>query len=204
MTFTQVQVFAMAVIIGGIFGAYRGWRREIITLAIVLATIAFLLLHGVETIVNLSSDTSSALIPTASAHALSGGGTSNASSGSGNYPPNPTVVCTNAINLEMIQLMIFCVMTFLAYRVGWVWGGPPKDSNERIVGFFVGAVNGAAIMFYLSKTVFRGETIVLFSPNAWQAGHYLPLIIAGAFIAIVILLWIGTQSRRSSSAGGAH
>jgi hypothetical protein len=205
MSFTQVQVFAIAVILGACFGAYRGWRREVITLAIELATIIFLLLHGVETIAGLSSGASSALVPTASALGLSGGGgATNSNAGGGTYTPGPTVVCTNPINLQMVEFIIFGVMTFLAYRLGWAWGGAHKGSNDRIIGFFVGAVNGAAIMFYLSKTVFQGQTITLFSPSGWQAGQYLPLIIAGAFIAIVILLLIGTQSRRSGSAGGAH
>ena len=205
MTFTQVQVFAIAVIVGGLFGAYRGWRREVITLAIELATVAFLLLHGVETIASLSSGASTSLIPMASAQGLSGGtGNSSTNAGNGTFTPLPTVVCTNPVNLEMVELLIFFVMTFLAYRLGWAWGGRPKDGNERIIGFFVGAVNGAVIMFYLSKTVLKGETITLFSPSGFQAGQYLPLVIAGAFILVVLLLLIGTQARsRQQSAGGA-
>ncbi len=203
MSFTQVQVFAVAVILGACFGTYRGWRREVITLAIVLGTVTFLLLHGVESIINLSTGASSSFIPAASAHALSGGGTSNVSSAGGNYPPYPEQVCTNPINLATIEISIFFVMSFLGYRLGWAWGPRAKNSNERIVGFVLGAVNGAVMMYYLSKSVFQGKTITLFSPNGWQAGAYLPLVLAGAFIAVVILLLISTQAKRSSGAGGA-
>src|SRR5258708_3375361 len=68
MSIGQTQVFLLAVGITAVVGWVRGWQREVITCAIVLATVLFLSLGLGDALAQLFTHGSQSLIPTASAH----------------------------------------------------------------------------------------------------------------------------------------
>jgi hypothetical protein len=189
MTFSEAQVYVFAVIVGAAVGLYRGWSREAITMAIELATVLFLLLGGVVAVAHLFTTTSSALLPVASAHGLSGGGpTGPPAQTTAGASSSDTQICTNGISARFVGECVFAVMTWVAYHFGHKYGGPPQTNMNRVTGMLPGAVNGGAIMLYLSTTIFNGREITIFSPSGPAATNYLPLVLGLALLCVVGVL----------------
>src|SRR5262245_33770390 len=150
MVIGQAQIFVLAIVIGAIVGARRGWAREVITCALLLTTVLFLSLGGGDLIANLLVRIFGGA--TASAHRLasppspyapmSGGGPPGSpvqtSGGSGTSSP---VVCSFGALGQFISNVIFVVMTFLSYRVGSKYGPHPTNGNQRLAGMLPGAVD---------------------------------------------------------------
>ncbi|HKB49316.1 MAG TPA: hypothetical protein VKC57_16535, partial [Ktedonobacterales bacterium] len=132
MSIGQTQVFLLAVGFTAVVGWVRGWQREVITCAIVLATVLFLSLGLGDALAQLFTHGSQSLIPTASAHPLSGGGpngpsapgTSGGGSGSGSGGTSggsgstSGAYCSPAVIGQFLSNIIFVGMTFLGYRLG--------------------------------------------------------------------------------------
>jgi len=202
----QAQIFLVAIVIGAIAGARRGWMREVITCAMMLTTVLFLSLGGGDLIAGLFTH---GFGGTASAHPLasppipyaplSGGGGGSGSlpvgTSSGSGPSSPAD-CSFGLMGQFISNAIFAGMTWISYRVGSRYGKPPTNSNHRLAGMLPGAVNGAAIMFFLSRTIFHGQDIVLMSPTGVSARGTFSVVIALGFLALFALLVIAAIARR--------
>jgi len=203
---SQAQVFLVAIVVGAIAGARRGWMREVITCTMMLTTVLFLSLGGGDLITGLFSH---GFGGTALAHPqasppipytpLSGGGggpggsPAQSSGGSGTGSPGD---CSFGLMGQLVSNAIFAGMTWISYRVGSRYGKPPTNSNHRLAGMIPGAVNGGIIMFYLSRSIFHGQDIVLRTPTGASARSTFSVVLALGFLALFALLFIAAMARR--------
>lgn len=200
MVIGQSQCFLIALVLSAAVGARRGWNREVITCAIVLGTVLFLLNGGADMlntfIVNLTQHVGG----TASAAALSGGTTGTTSGGGAPaYAATTGVNGCTPISNQTLGTLIFGGMSYLGYRTDSKYGPPPKLHTHRIAGTIPGAVNGASMAYYLSHGVLTGnKQLLLFSPSGTLTSSYLPQIFGVGLIGLLVVLFIAGQTSKSS------
>lgn len=202
MVIGQSQCFMIALVLSAAVGARRGWNREVITCAIVLGTVLFLLNGGADMLNTfIANFTQHIGGGTASAAALSGGGVPGTSP-SGSAPTYAATTGVNActpISSQTLGTLIFGGMSFLGYRAGSKYGPPPKLHTHRIAGTIPGAVNGASMAYYLSHGVLTGnKQLLLFSPSGTLTSTYLPEIFGIGLAGLLVVLFIASQTSKSS------
>ncbi|MGH2514892.1 MAG: hypothetical protein ACRDHP_04485 [Ktedonobacterales bacterium] len=174
MSVSQSQCFLIALVLTGAIGARRGWGREVITCAIILGTVLFLLNGGGNVLAGwLTQATSSA-----------------SSATTGNSAP----LCS--LNGQMLSTLAFAGMSWLGYSAGTKWGNPPKTGNHRIAGTIPGAMNGAAMAYYVSNSILPGRQVLVNSPSPAFAGAELPVIIGIALIGLLAVLFVAAQTSK--------
>jgi hypothetical protein len=207
MVIGPAQCFLISVVFGAAVGARRGWNREVITAAIILATLLVLTLGGADA---LATWLSHGFVGTAQAHGLaynaiaySGGpqpttptqpsqsNTSNTSN------PTPQAACIAGINGQVLSIIIFGGMTWLAYAVGKKYGAPPKTANHRIAGAIPGAINGASIAYFVSKTILPGQSVTLNTPGPSVTNAFLPLVLGLGLLCLLVVIFIAGQANKS-------
>lgn len=196
MSINAAQMLLIVLVITGAVGVRRGWAREVITTAILLATVAFLSLGGAAFILHFFSQ---GFVATASAHALSGGGPAVApgSSGGGDGYTAQTCVATGA---QTLSNFIFFGMTWLGYWAGSKHGQPPKNGTHRLAGIVPGAINGAVIMYYVSHAGLLGRQLIVESPSPTTIGTFLPVVLALGLLGLLAVLFVASQGHKSKAA----
>ena len=180
MVFSQSQTFFALLLIGAVVGAYRGWHREVIACAVILATVLFLVNGGGTLLSNLLvQGYSNVSQPTNGATGSSGLGT-----------------CT-AVLPGLLSKGTFVTMTWLGYRAGKYHAPAPEAARHRATGILPGVVNGAAVGYYLSNYVFPGTQFVIGTPTPANASAYLPQAIGLGILALLVTLFIAGQARKS-------
>jgi hypothetical protein len=185
------QCFFVILLITAFIGLSRGWVREIITMAIVLATVLFLL-NGGDGLLHQFIFVN---VPTA-LHDLVFG-TSPAS------VPAPPVSVPDPTRDYLFGVLSFGVLTILGYVVGHRFGTPPTTNQHRMGGVLPGLVNGAAIAYYASNTIFPSTTVNLTSPTDMLTRVYLPIILGIGLLGMVAVLLLARGSKGGSS-GSKH
>jgi hypothetical protein len=204
------QTFIVFLLVGGAYGAYRGWRRESITTAVVLSNVLFLSTGGAAFLAHIIGSTIGATGGTTTSlggplFALGGGG-----GGSGTVPPSTGAagygtaagaVCDAGLETA-ISRITFVVVTWLGYRSGSRYGPPPKLTSHRIAGILPGAVNGAAIAYYVSRYMLPNSTVVVNTPGSGDTAALLPIVFGVCLAALLVVLFVAGQMKKAASAGG--
>lgn len=173
MYITSSECFFVIILAAAFIGLWRGWVREVITTAILLGVILFLMLGGSDVIyrfifVNLID----------AFRALGGGSTS------GNTSPPPA----SAQGDFLFSLLTFGGLTAVGYLVGHKAGKPPTTATHRLTGIVPGAVNGAAVVFYATRNLIPNLNLSVQSPDSGTATNYLPVIFGIALLAVLVIL----------------
>jgi hypothetical protein len=175
MYITSSECFFVIILTAAFIGLWRGWVREVITTAILLGVILFLLLGGSDVIyrfifVNLVD----------AFKALGGGAAAANDSGAAASPSTQTDF--------LFSLLTFGGLTTVGYLVGHKAGKPPTTAMHRLTGLIPGAVNGASVVFYATRNIIPNASLSVTSPDANTVNNYLPVIFGIALLAVVIIL----------------
>lgn len=169
MVITQSQCFLIALVLGASIGARRGWGREVVTCAIILGTVLFLLNSGGSFVASFLTQ-----------------GLHSASS--------PSSAACNNVNPQMLSTLVFLGMTGLGYSAGSRYGTAPKSHNHRIAGTIPGAINGAAIAYYASNSILPGSSVLLNTPTGAFSNAYLPEVFGLGLLGLLAVLFIAAQA----------
>lgn len=203
MVIGQVQCFLLFIVLFAAIGARRGWNREVIACAFVLGTVLFLTLGGLSLITSLLAHGLTGFIGTVSAKGLlASGGTVPPGSGTGSTqaPSNGNYSAANCpvpVSAQVLSALIFGGMTWLGYRVSYKYGQPPKTSNHRLAGMIPGAINGAAIAYYVSNAILPNQLVVE-TPNSSLTASFLPLVFGLGLLGLLVVLFVANQSNKSA------
>ncbi|MGH2517116.1 MAG: hypothetical protein ACRDHP_15810, partial [Ktedonobacterales bacterium] len=159
MVIGQAQCFLIAVVIGAAVGTRRGWNREVITSAILLATLMLLTLGGADT---LATWLSHGFASTAQAHGIFASGGPQPDPVTQSPVPSvtsPAGACGLRVSSQALSTVIFAGMTWLGYGAGKKYGTAPKAANHRIAGAIPGGINGALIAYFVSTTVLPWQSV---------------------------------------------
>lgn len=183
MYITSSECFFVIILTAAFLGLWRGWIREVITTAILLGVILFLLLGGSDVIYRFI------FVNLVDAFKALGGGTVST-------PGSNTVTPPSSQADFLFTLLTFGGLTTIGYVVGHKAGKPPTAASHRITGVIPGAVNGAAVVFYATRNIIPNLNLSVQSPNSSTVGYYLPIIFGIALLAvIVILIALSTKSK---------
>jgi len=177
MVISQTGAYFLLVAGTALTGAVRGWQREMLTAAILLATLLFVTTGGGYFLANL----------------FTRGTGSIAEPGSTTY--TATSSCVDNLPSTLSTLTFVC-LTIMAYRVGRFVFPTPRTFSQRFAGMLLGAVNGAVIAYYLSVNVLRGRVITLATPGPVAASAYLPMVIGVGILGMLIVYFIARQANR--------
>jgi len=186
MTITQGECLFVILLVAAFIGLWRGWVREVITTAILLGVILFLILGGQGVLyrfifVNLA-DAFRDLF-----EGGSGGSVSVNSSGA----PTP-----QSQGDFFFSLITFGTLTSIGYIVGHRAGRPPTAATHRLVGIIPGVVNGIAVIFYLVKYIFTQLNVSIASPDATTVSNEFPVVFGLALVAVIgVLIALSARSR---------
>jgi hypothetical protein len=185
MVIGQTECFLLVIVIAAAAGLRRGWGKEVITCAIILATVLFLTFGGADWLGNIfASLTWTVNNPQAAA------------SGAADPPPPCSPVAKTTI-----EMIVFGGMTWFAYWVGKRYGTPPKQGNHHIAGIIPGAINGAVIAYYVSNQLLAGKQLQIYGPTDELTSSYLPEILGLALLGLLIVLFFAAQA--SKGGGGS-
>ena len=205
------QTFIVFLLAGGAYGAHRGWRRESITTAVVLSNVIFLSTGGAAFLAHIFGSTVGATGGSTTSlggplFALGGGGggsgTAPPYTGTAGYGATAGSVCDAGLETAISRITFF-VVTWLGYRSGSRFGPPPKLTSHRIAGILPGAVNGAAIAYYVSHYILPNTTVVVNTPGSGDTAALLPIVFGLGLVALLIVLYIAGQMKKAASAGGS-
>ncbi|HEY7348893.1 MAG TPA: hypothetical protein VH599_11335 [Ktedonobacterales bacterium] len=184
MYITSSECFFVIILIAAFIGLWRGWIREVITTAILLGVILFLMLGGSGILyqfifVNLVN----------AFRALFSGDSISAANSN-------TVAPLSTQGDFLFTLLTFGGLTTVGYLVGHRAGRPPTAASHRLAGVIPGIVNGAAVVFYTTRSIIPNADVSVQGPNAATASNYLPVIFGIALLAVVgILVVLSTKSK---------
>lgn len=204
MIIGPTQTFLFALLAGGAYGAKRGWAKESITTAVVLSNVLFLSNGGAAFLAHvLSSTLGGAAAGTALGGPLfaGGGGTAPPYTGTTAFGTTAGAACTTALTTA-VSRVTFLGLSWLGYRSGTRHGPAPKLSSHRIAGIVPGAVNGAAIAYYVSNNILPGTSVLLNTPGSIDTSAYLPVVFGIGIVALLIVLFIAGQMKKAASGGG--
>ena len=177
MVISQSQAFLTALAFFGAIGAVRGWHREVITAAIVLASVLFLSNGGGNLISNIF---------------IHGAGAATQPSSASSY----SSACYGGLPSTVSNLS-FAGLTFLGYRVGGIHAPAPALAHHRVTGTIPGVVNGAAIAYYISHYILPGTNLVIGTPGPGDASSYLPLVFGLGILCLLAVVFITSQANKS-------
>lgn len=204
MVIGPVQTFIFSLLAGGAYGARRGWAKEVITTAVVLSNVLFLSNGGAGFLAHIISSTFGS---TAGGTAIlgsplfaGGGGTAPPYSGTTAFGTTAGA-CATALTTA-VSRVCFLGLTWLGYRSGTRHGPAPKLTSHRVAGIVPGAVNGAAIAYYVSNNIMPGGSVLVNTPGSLDTSAYLPVVFGIGIVALLIVLFVAGQMKKAASSGG--
>ncbi len=181
MYITSSECFFVIILIAAFVGLWRGWVREVITTAILLGVILFLMLGGSDVIYRFI------FVNLVDAFKALGTGASASDTSAPAVPPTDF----------LFSLLTFGGLTAVGYLVGHKAGKPPTSPIHRLTGIIPGTVNGASVVFYATRNIIPNINLDVSSPDAATASNYLPVIFGIALFAVVVIL-IALSSKSKS------
>jgi Colicin V production protein len=179
MQLTAQEYFFFIIVIMGVVGFIRGWRREIVSLAFLLAAILFLAVGGGTWITNLIF----VRIPFAFGNSTQA-------------PPTPS-----ANTFTLTTIITFLVIVALGYLIGNRAFAKPGQPFERIMGIIPGIIAGVAIYTLIANTpiaaLLRSINIRASSPDQGVVGSSLLLLFL-IVVAVVIIGLISASAKKSA------
>lgn len=164
----QGQCFLLMLLVGAVIGFWRGWVREVITCAVILGAVLFLIAGGENLLAHL--------LFVALPNALHSGAASATDKG----VPRSAVAGLSAF--------VLTAMTVVGFMLGNHFGSNPSQHTHRWSGVIPGVVSSSALAYYLSRSLFAGTQVALHSPTDSNARSYLQLIYGAGLIGIVLIL----------------
>ncbi len=181
--FTPQQCFTIAIVGFGIIGFWRGWRREVISLAFALTAVLFLLLNGGVGLAQLVFVKMPIVI-----HDIFSSG------------PAPVVTKPDAGQVLIVTLITFVGIVVLGYIIG-NRAFPNKNLTpaERLLGVLPGLVTGYFLITYISNTFANNPliTVGFGTPNQNIVSNSVPLLIVVAIVVVVAGL-IASRTKKSA------
>jgi hypothetical protein len=188
------QCYIVIVLITAFIGLSRGFVREVITMAIVLGTVLFLL-NGGDGLLHQFIFVN---VPTALHDLIFGTSTTSV--------PTPPVNVPPQTRESLFGVLSFFILMVLAYLAGQRFGSPPTTNQHRLGGILPGLVTGAAIAYYVSNAILPSTTVDLTSPTDTLTRVDLPIILGIGLLGLVVALLMsrGSKSGSSGSGGSKH
>lgn len=183
---TAQQCFFIAIFAFVIAGFYRGWKREVISLAFILVAVI---------VVRASSGSAFGQLLMRIVGAIGGiiSGTSSASS----TPATPSFFQT-----PWATLLVFALVVALGYLVGNKVFPRPATPTERFFGIVPALISGAFVLYYLeSSTLFptsQGQVVISENVPLPNPADYVGIIVIIAIIAAVIAL-VASRAKKTSA-----
>lgn len=168
---TSQQCFFIAIIAFGLIGFWRGWRREVISLAFALTGVLFLLLNGGDALAQLVFVKTPLII-----HDFLSSGPAPSTT-----PPSPTAILA-------VTLIAFVAIVALGYFVGnKAFPNKGLAPPERLLGVLPGLVTGYFIITYIAKTFNNSPliTVGFGTPTQNLVTNYVPLLFVVAIVVVV-------------------
>jgi hypothetical protein len=176
------QVFFIAIIVFGVVGFIRGWRREVVSLAFTLTAVLFLYLHGglyltrflFQYLPRIIGFVLTQKVPPASP-----------------YPSNGLVLVTT--------FLTFVVVVVAGYLVGNKAFEKAKVPADRILGVIPAIITGFAIVL---STVIVGSSLFTLAVQPLQldsVGNYMLIIFLVALVALVVGLVSASAKKAKKS-----
>lgn len=182
MYITSSECFFVIILVAAFIGLWRGWIREVITTAILLGVILFLLLGGADVLYRFI------FVNLVDAFKALGGGS--VSTGGSTPPPSSPQSDT------LFSVLTFGGLTGVGYLVGHRAGKAPTSAIHRLTGVIPGAVNGAAVVFYATQHIIPNLSVSVNSPDSATVTNYFPVIFGIALLAVVVIL-IALSSKKA-------
>jgi len=183
--FTPQQCFVFAIVAFGVIGFWRGWRREVISLAFALTGVLFLLLNGGDALAQLAFVKTPIVI-----HDIFSSGPMTTPS-----KPDPTAVL-------IVTLITFVVIVVTGYIIGnRAFPGKTLTPAERLLGVLPGLVTGYFLITYIANIFSKSPliTVGFGTPTQNVVTNYVPLLIIVAIVVVVA----GLIASRAKKPGGA-
>lgn len=185
--FTPQQCFIIAIAGFGLLGFWRGWRREVVSLAFALTGVLFLLLNGGTALTQLVFVKMPLVI-----HDIF-------STGPVTTPSQPS-----SGDELIVTLITFVVIVVVGYLVGnrAFPGGKNLPAAERLLGILPGLITGYFLIVYLSNIFANSHLITLGvnTPNENVITNYVPLLIIVAIVVVVLGLIASRAKKPGASA----
>lgn len=181
---TAPQCFFIAIIAFGIFGIYRGWRREIISLVFILGGVLFLVLahNGLPQFIFVN-------LPRAITTLLTGAAPAQ---------PADKISPTDARSTLTIALF-FVAFVVIGYLVSYRAAPKAVTPSEHILGVIPGVVAGYAILSFVTNAL--GQTslfsVDVSTPSQNLISSYLLVIFIVAVVAIIAGLIAASTKKKS-------
>ncbi len=183
--FTQQQCFVVAIVAFGLIGFWRGWRREVISLAFALTGVLFLLLNGGGALAQLVFVKTPIII-----HDIFSNG------------PAPATTKPDASAVLIVTLITFVVIVVIGYMIGnrAFPGGKGLAPAERLLGILPGLVTGYFLITYIANIFNKSPliTVGFGTPTQDVVTNYVPLLIIVAIVAVVAGL-IASRAKKASA-----
>lgn len=182
---TAPQCFFIAIIAFGIFGIYRGWRREIISLAFVLGAVLFLFLTRASlaqfVFVNLPRSIQELTTGTAP---------------TGTAPTIPLSDPRSTLTIAVFFIAVVALGYMISYRAA------PKANSpaEHILGVIPGVVAGYAILNFVTNALGATSlfTVNVNTPGQDQISSGLLVIFVVAAVATIISLIAASTKKKAA------
>jgi hypothetical protein len=184
--FTPQQCFIIGIAAFGLIGFWRGWRREVISLAFALTGVLFLLLNGGQALAELVFVKTPVVL-----HYL-------VSSSPAAAPPKPDA---NAVLI--VTLISFVVIVVAGYLIGnRAFPGKNLPPAERLLGVLPGLITGYFLITYISNTFANSHliTVGVNTPTETVITNYVPILIIVAIVVVVAGLVIARAKKPSAPA----
>jgi uncharacterized membrane protein required for colicin V production len=177
------QCLFFVVLVFAVLGFLRGWRREILSVAFILAAVLVIGVGGGQTVAQMIF----VRIPLAFQDP-----------NNLQKPPAP-----NSTEIAVVTALTLIVLIVIGYLIGNKVFPKPSTPAERVWGVIPGIIAGLAVYFTISQmapVLTKGPAIGLLvsSPNQNVIGSSLLLI----FIVLVVLVIIGLITSNTKKSGG--
>ncbi len=184
---TAPQCFFIAILAFGVLGFFRGWRREVVSMAFSLSGVLFLYLGGGKSVAEFIFVRSPVIW-----QVISGGGSSS------KPPPEPSDV-----NILAVTIITFVVIVGLGYIIGNRAFPKAVSPAERFLGVIPAVITGYALITYVTNVFAKSPliTVGVNTPSQSQIGNYLLIIFVVAVVAIIAGL-IAANAKKGGGAGG--
>src|SRR5260370_28772390 len=169
--FTSTQCFVFAIVAFGLIGFWRGWRREVISLAFALTGVLFLLLNGGNGLAQLVFVKTPLII-----HDFFSTGPAPSTA-----PPSPTAVLA-------VTLIAFVGIVVLGYLIGnRAFPNKGLAPPERLLGVLPGLATGYFLITYIASTSSKSPliTVCFGTPTQTLLTTYVPLLYLVAIVVVV-------------------
>ena len=179
------QCFFLAIIVFGVIGFQRGWRREIISLAFTLTCILFLIFGslGLAQFVFVN-------MPRATQELFSG-----------SAPTTPAATITYSDPRVAISTgLAFIIFIALGYLVSYRVAPKPSTTPERVWGVIPSVITGYAILTFVTAAFGKTSlfTVNVNTPNQNLISSYLLVIFVVIVLAVIVGLIAASTKKKSA------